>query len=238
MSQEPEIEKVCTRCGIKKPLSEFYHDVTKIDLHKNICAECYRKYEKEPYKITSRSFTKEMKDFLQKEVEWRIDPEDNNLLQVKCKYCKEWFNPSNDQIKKFRIGKLSQSKSSKDRHGNLYCSETCKENCPDSGKYRNPIKITNVRLAHKNRINILIEHEYKCDICGKEYSKDNSSELECHHIYPRKVYSDLVNDNDKILLLCKDCHRKIHTSIRTCTYKYLRNLKVWINDSTSCRTTE
>ena len=52
MSQEPEIEKVCIKCGLNKPLSEFYRDKTKSDLHKNICAECYRKYEKEP--ITTR----------------------------------------------------------------------------------------------------------------------------------------------------------------------------------------
>lgn len=225
MPQETEIEKTCIRCGMSKALSEFYNDKTQADAHKNICAECYRKYEKELYKVTSRSFTVEMQDFLQKESGWRIDPNNSNLLQVRCKYCKKWFNPTNDQIKKFRIGKLSQSKSSKNRRGNLYCSDGCKENCPDSGKYKQLTKITNIRLTRKNRIDILNDREYKCDICGTEYTKDNASQLECHHIYPRKTYSNLVNDNDTILLLCKNCHRKIHTLIRTCTYKYLRNLK-------------
>lgn len=34
------LEKECSMCKIVKPLSEFYHNVTKKDQHNKICIEC------------------------------------------------------------------------------------------------------------------------------------------------------------------------------------------------------
>jgi len=34
------LKKVCQRCGIEKPLTDFYHNSTKKDYHNGICKQC------------------------------------------------------------------------------------------------------------------------------------------------------------------------------------------------------
>jgi hypothetical protein len=34
------LTKKCGRCGIEKPLTEFYHNSTKKDFHNDICSKC------------------------------------------------------------------------------------------------------------------------------------------------------------------------------------------------------
>lgn len=42
-----ELTKVCSRCGIEKPLSEFYHNSTKGDYHNGICKRCQLQVNKD-----------------------------------------------------------------------------------------------------------------------------------------------------------------------------------------------
>jgi hypothetical protein len=43
-----------------------------------------------------------------------------------------------------------------------------------------------------------------CEICsGKEF-------LHIHHILPRCKYPELTFDKENLMLLCKECHKKIH----------------------------
>jgi len=37
------ITKRCQSCGKTKPLSQFYHNMTKADKHNGICIECQKK---------------------------------------------------------------------------------------------------------------------------------------------------------------------------------------------------
>lgn len=43
-----------------------------------------------------------------------------------------------------------------------------------------------------------------CEICGK----DNF--LQVHHILPRSSHPELSLDIENLMVLCKDCHKKIH----------------------------
>lgn len=37
------LTKVCSMCRREKPLTEFYHNTTKSDMHNGICKECQLK---------------------------------------------------------------------------------------------------------------------------------------------------------------------------------------------------
>jgi len=41
------IIKKCQMCGEEKPLTEFYHNMTKSDRHSGICKECQLKINRE-----------------------------------------------------------------------------------------------------------------------------------------------------------------------------------------------
>lgn len=45
-----------------------------------------------------------------------------------------------------------------------------------------------------------------CEICGKEYN------LEVHHILPRSSNPELSLDYENLMILCKECHIKIHSN--------------------------
>lgn len=47
----------------------------------------------------------------------------------------------------------------------------------------------------------------KCQQCGKVCEK---SELDCHHITPLSLGG--TNDDDNLMLLCRECHKKVHYS--------------------------
>lgn len=44
------MEKVCSKCGLSKPIEEFALNKTKSDGHSNVCKECFKIYREEHYK--------------------------------------------------------------------------------------------------------------------------------------------------------------------------------------------
>jgi len=56
----------------------------------------------------------------------RRNTEDLNILEVKCVYCGKWFIPSQQSVAR-RIQSLNGTASGENR---LYCSDTCKHECP------------------------------------------------------------------------------------------------------------
>ena len=39
------LKKRCQKCGKEKPLSDFYHNQTKGDMHNGICKSCQREVD-------------------------------------------------------------------------------------------------------------------------------------------------------------------------------------------------
>ena len=48
-----------------------------------------------------------------------------------------------------------------------------------------------------------------CPVC-----KRNNRPLTRHHIYPKVVWKDVPETQDKLLLVCQQCHSQIHREIR------------------------
>lgn len=50
----------------------------------------------------------------------------------------------------------------------------------------------------------LLYEKGKCEICGLDHH------LHVHHILLRSSNPELVMDEENLMVLCKDCHKKIH----------------------------
>ena len=48
------------------------------------------------------------------------------------------------------------------------------------------------------------ERGRECEICGSQIG------LNVHHILPRSEYPSLNFDKENLIILCKDCHKKMH----------------------------
>jgi len=50
----------------------------------------------------------------------------------------------------------------------------------------------------------LLYEKRKCEICGSD------NYLHIHHILPRSSNPELTMDKENLMVLCEDCHKKIH----------------------------
>ena len=51
---------------------------------------------------------------------------------------------------------------------------------------------------------VLFERGRKCEIC------DSNFLINIHHILPRAEYPELTFDGENLMVLCEECHKKIH----------------------------
>ena len=68
--------------------------------------------------------------------ECRRDPINLELIQIRCKYCNKWFNPTIQQINNRITSIIGDYKWRGER--DLYCSNSCKKSCPIYGKIKYP----------------------------------------------------------------------------------------------------
>jgi len=151
----------------------------------------------------------------------RRDPEDQELIQVKCKLCKKWFNPTVIQIDN-RYYAINGKMGSVGTENHMYCSQTCKNMCPLYNSHSNDLivqdliqsgysSIINSQTRIQSTIRKFViskfgEPDY-CEKCGK--SKE-VSELELHHIEPVAISNILEADVDNLIWLCSECHINSH----------------------------
>jgi len=150
----------------------------------------------------------------------RKDPKNKELIQVQCKTCKSWFNPTYLAIQ-MRINAINGT-FSKGSECNLYCSNQCKNNCPLFNRHASEL-ITEQRLANGNfkksdfkriqtelrRFKIIMDGvPTHCESCGV---KKDLTELYLHHIYPVSICNIFEADLDNMYWYCKNCHEKAHS---------------------------
>jgi hypothetical protein len=92
----------------------------------------------------------------------RKDPNDNNILQVKCSYCKKWYTPNIGEIE-HRYYRYDKDMS------RFYCSKQCKQQCPIYGKsaaqlqkqldIQNGIIQEELRQIHPYFRQLVLEHD-------------------------------------------------------------------------------
>jgi 5-methylcytosine-specific restriction endonuclease McrA len=110
----------------------------------------------------------------------------------------------------------------------LYCSDSCKEECPIYKKTSYILmKEDAIRAGRLNWIELNREvqpelrqmvfkrDDYKCIKCG---SKEN---LHCHHIEGIRWEPLESADIDKCITVCKTCHKEIHMK-KDCGYNDLK----------------
>lgn len=155
---------------------------------------------------------------LEKYEETRRDPENPDYLQVRCTYCKKWFNPKKHDVVN-RIRCINGHNGNSEQR--LYCEDpNCKISC---SIYNQKIYLK----SYKSKSNrpyvdpywtkeVLKQANYQCEICGSE---DN---LTAHHIESATLNPILANDIDNGICLCKSCHYKKAHSDDGCTTSDLR----------------
>ena len=131
----------------------------------------------------------------------RRDPENNDLLQVRCTEsgCRKWFTPTRKQV-----GSRLYSINSYD-HGenNFYCSDGCKNSCSVFHQNKYPKGFKNYDDSYRiPEWSIMVKERdnYECQICG---SKENPIAHHYESIWTNPIESA---DLDMGITICKDCH--------------------------------
>ena len=142
---------------------------------------------------------------------------DGVSLEVKCKYCNQYFIPTVLSVKR-RTGSLNDTQGGSQF---LYCSEGCKKACPTyyQKKYtRRFKKVTSREVQPELRKLVLERDNWECQICGANI---NDAELHCHHLTGVELNPVESADMDNCVTLCKDCHKKVH-KLPGCRYSDYR----------------
>lgn len=145
----------------------------------------------------------------------RRDPNNKEILQVKCSYhsCQKWFIPKQSEV----FSRINSLIGRSMGEGRFYCSKECKNNCNIFGKQAKTlmkIDMINAGLIELDDLNRTDQYELKkmvlkrdnheCQICG------NKLNLKCHHIDPVGTNPLISADVDVCITLCDICHKNAH----------------------------
>lgn len=213
--------KVCRSNDNKKnkPKWQAYNKQYKQD-HK----EEIEKYEQEVYKEKRKELLKNWKhqsayyetyayQLLTYKIECRRDPNNSELLQCKCTFCKEWFNPKNSSVQN-RLSCIEKDYRQGEAH--LYCSEECKVKCPIYHRVDEPKpEDRTINYAYERskrpvqkelREMVLERDEYACQKCGA-----TDVALVCHHFTGVQQNPIESADVDNCITVCEKCDSYIHS---------------------------
>ena len=144
----------------------------------------------------------------------KIRENKDGILEVRCKLCKKWFEPTGRQLE----GRILALEGTKGNGGNfMYCSSECKQNCPSYNWKPNYKDYTDKKLYGESELNIWAKEVkkrdgYTCQFCG---SKEN---IRAHHIKPKKMFPYEALDPDNGITFCEKCHFKIGHQNECSTY--------------------
>lgn len=228
IKEQHKIQRNKNKEKIKKQKHEYYEKNKDVISKKN---KNYVINHREKIKTYKKRFANQLatvEKFLDKlriyydENELRIDPENPQLIQVRCKNnkCQKWFNPTNQQVynRFIALNNFSHGES------HFYCSENCKKTCKLFGTRSIDINLNDDDVIKKEKSNceytellqielrnIVFERDnWTCQKCGK--SKQDYPDLKffCHHIISRKIEPIFSSDLDNCITLCEKCHHNIH----------------------------
>jgi len=188
---------------------------TKNKISKSVSGEKNHSYWKKNYTDNNIPLYDTYADQLISEENPKRDIKDKNVLTVICTLCKIRFIPDINVVR----NRVRALKGTSDGECRIYCSEECKQKCqvfnrsvypkdytPDYSREVQP-ELREMRLEFDN---------YICQRCNK-HKIDLNSPLHCHHIEGIKWEPLESADIDKVITVCKDCHKEIH-KIEGCGY--------------------
>jgi 5-methylcytosine-specific restriction endonuclease McrA len=157
--------------------------------------------------------------------EVRRNPDNPNILEVRCTHCNKWFIPTLDSTRR-RVGYFKGYYNCEYR---FYCSDKCKCSCSIYGKtLQTLMKEDAIRagrlkwvgldreVQHELRQMVLERDNHTCRKCGA-----TDKPLHCHHIEPVAINPIESADMDNCMTLCTDCHKEVHQK-EGCKYGQLR----------------
>ena len=233
VSNSSFLEKKCNNCD-----SIYRKEYSKVNKEK--IRERTRQYKKENYDLVlkrKREFYKKNKDKINNDKKeyyssrikfnsnafkrllkyetYRLDPNNNELGQVKCMYCDKWVNPIVSEV--YERLKAIDGHGTEGQMSNIYCDLSCKLACPT---YKKISSESNEGLSRE--VSSLIRKmcferdDWECQMCG---AKDEL--LHCHHIEGYTKHPQMANDIQNVITYCKHCHIKIHSQ-EGCNYRELK----------------
>jgi len=137
----------------------------------------------------------------------RRNKHDKNILELKCAYCGNWFIPKLSDVDN-RITAINTITG----EYRLYCSNKCKRECPTYRQVKYPKgfkKASSREVQAELRIMRFEIDNYTCQKCNK-HQDELKVGLHCHHIEGERWEPLESADIDKVITLCKSCHKKIH----------------------------
>ncbi len=240
----------CIFGGIPQPAENFHNNTAQKDGKCSYCKDCAAKKRKAKYSIPANAEKKSKTDKqyrtthkkqkqamdrayrqapakydtyytqLQKYEEIRRDPNNLELLQVRCSVDQKWFNPTNQMVRS-RIATINGTRAGWSR---FYCSDECKQKCSDYGQKLYPKGFKNhiSKQMAKELSELVFERDkYTCQKCGKNKNEHPELILHCHHIDPIICNPIESADIDNCVTVCKECHQWIHENIPGCNYGFL-----------------
>jgi len=148
----------------------------------------------------------------------RRNENDQNILEVKCSYCGKWYIPKLNLLCN-RIRGLEGAHS----EYRLYCSTQCKQECPIFNQHKWPkgFKPSTSREVQPELRQMCFDRDkFTCQKCGLTQDELETG-LHCHHIEGIKWEPLESADLDKVITLCKNCHKKVHKQL-DCGYHDMR----------------
>lgn len=171
-------------------------------------------YQFDDYKIKYPSFCK---------IEEIRDKGKKIGIEVKCKYCNEWFKPTSRQIGN-RIKAIEKPMGAIEN--NFYCSDKCKNQCQIFNIRNDPFDSNNLNIPTTYELSIWSDEIFKRqkDMYGYNFCTKCQSieDLASHHINPKKLEPFSALDIENGVILCRDCHLNIAHS-GTCSTGSLAN---------------
>jgi hypothetical protein len=175
------MEKQCTKCGITKPITDFYKDKNRSDGYFPQCKQCVKINSKRQYNNNKKSVIERV--HLYREVNTE------SVKERELRYRKSHREEAKERTRKWKQAKQEEWKI---RYGKCY---------PDaSGIWRHTPEAYQWTKAVYNRDN------HTCQHCGKNHCK-----VHAHHIKAAKDYPDLRYDLANGICLCAECHKKEHS---------------------------
>jgi hypothetical protein len=226
---EEEIKtKVCTKCGVEKPLTEFYRDKSKKDGRRNICKSCDKEKDKldklnPPIK---KDYTCEdgmkicRKCLIKKPVsEFNKDKNSPDELYFRCKSCiRDCYSENRSNILEYKKEYYIEHKDDKQQYDKNYRQKNKKKLNVEKKIYYSNNKD---RLSEKSR-EYRLEHKTERQEYFKKYNKTPAGRARISRsFHKRRHFGKLVENTltdkqwDIILYdqqhnLCAECEKEFN----------------------------
>ena len=199
--------KICSKCGIEKDTSEFVKSSRKKDGFYPSCRECKKVYNIQHKKEISE-YNANYKIEHKEEVAKRDKEYQKNTKSARNAYKLAWYNKN-----------IQLHPEAKLRHNASYMiyyfknKERLLKKASLRAKAFPQTKQNNLRMAFYVSIiikpEILKRDKYACQLCGNT----DVHALRVHHIFPKHLFPDLIEDKNNLIILCTCCHfEKAHNS--------------------------